>query len=479
VAFINMIRAVKILRNRLSASQSTTSTQNTASKQWRLLLALLLIISGITHFAFLTTPASVVFDEVHFGKFTTAYCCTGENIFDIHPPLAKLLIAAAAKLGGYTGGFDFKSIGEAFHDVPVFAYRLVPAFAGFALTLILFLLIRQLGGSEGAAFFGAALYTFDNALLVQTRFILLDGILLLGIFAALSAYLAGMRMQHTAQRVGLLALSGVLAGLAVGTKFTGLTALGLILVIAVVGIAQDFSLQNTLKWLRSYLWVVACAMAVYLLSWFLHFQLLDKPGVGDAFYHRTGHFFQDLINLHQLMLRSNLAITTVDPDASQWWSWPLMTTPPFYWSAKHASIYFLGNPIIWWGTTLFTIVISCIVILSKATSLTWRAKTPPVTLWLPFAGYLIATLPYAVVKRPLFMYHYLPSLLFSLIFVVLWLDSAGWIRSGGVTAQQKSFYSVLAVVVACFVFLSSLTYGYPHPPWYSKIVSAVFPYVTQ
>jgi dolichyl-phosphate-mannose--protein O-mannosyl transferase len=36
-----------------------------------------------------------VFDEVTFGKFVQAYCCTGERFFDIHPPHGKLLIAAA------------------------------------------------------------------------------------------------------------------------------------------------------------------------------------------------------------------------------------------------------------------------------------------------------------------------------------------------------------------------------------------------
>lgn len=467
------------ISNKERKSQSSPKHEETAPKRWTLLLALLLIISGFTHFSFLATPSSVVFDEVHFGKYTTAYCCTGENFFDIHPPHAKLLIAAVAKLGGYNGGFDFKDINEEFHDVPAFAYRFVPAFTGFALTFIIFLLIRQLGGSEGAAFFGAALYTFDNALLVQTRYILLDGVLLLGIFAALSAYLRGMRMEHAGKRVGLLLLAGAMAGLALGSKHTGLTALGLIAVIIMVRIFQDFSKTNILKWARSYIWVTSGAVAMYLFGWYLHFQLLPNPGFGDVFYRSTGYFFQDVLNIHIVMLRSNITLVAGHPDASPWWSWPFMTTPPFYWSIKGASIYFLGNPIVWWGTILLTIVISCNVILSKVTNLAWKTKASVVNLWIPFAGYLIATLPYALVKRPLFMYHYLPPLVFSLIFVVLWLDSAGWIRIGGFTAQRKSFFAVLAMTLVCFLFLSLVTYGYEHPAWYSKVLSAVFPRVTQ
>ncbi len=454
-------------------------SQEDLSPQWRWLVALLLVVSGILHFGFLATPDSVVYDEVHFGKYSSAYCCTGENIFDVHPPHAKLILAGAARLGGYTGGFDFKNIGEPFHDVPVSAYRFVPAFTGFALSFIIFVLVRQLGGSPAAAFFAAALYTFDNALLVQTRFILLDGILLFSIFAALSSYLAAMSTATTRRRMTWLLLAGAMAGLAVGSKLTGLTALGLIAVIVLVRIFRDYSRQNITNWIGSYAWVLTSAVVIYLFGWYLHFQLLDKPGFGDAFYLNTGHFFQDLVQTHKIMLQSNITISVTHPDASPWWSWPLMTTPAYYWSGPNASIYLLGNPIIWWGTTLLIIVITSNLVLSKVTTLAWRTKSPGINLWLPFTGYLIATLPYALVKRPLFMYHYLPSLIFALIFVVLWLDAAGWMQIGKFTAQRKSYFAVLAVTVACFLFLSSVSYGYQHPAWYPKVMSSIFPRVTQ
>ena len=44
--------------------------------------------------------AGVVFDEYHFGRFTNQYS-KGEFLFDIHPPLGKLVFYAVSLLVGY------------------------------------------------------------------------------------------------------------------------------------------------------------------------------------------------------------------------------------------------------------------------------------------------------------------------------------------------------------------------------------------
>ena len=64
------------------------------------LIIILVVLGLVSRLIFLNHPDSLVFDEVHFGKFVSAYF-TGEYYFDIHPPLGKLLIALGAKLGGY------------------------------------------------------------------------------------------------------------------------------------------------------------------------------------------------------------------------------------------------------------------------------------------------------------------------------------------------------------------------------------------
>ena len=127
-------------------------------------LALLLIIGAITHFLFLASPRQVVFDEVHFGKFVTAYCCTHERFFDIHPPHAKLLIAGTSYVLGYRGGFDFQYIGEAYNSISITALRFFPAIMGIILPLLFFILLKQLHVSTKIAFLGGLFVALDNAL---------------------------------------------------------------------------------------------------------------------------------------------------------------------------------------------------------------------------------------------------------------------------------------------------------------------------
>ena len=115
---------------------------------------ILLMLSAAVHLLGLSHPENVVFDEVHFGGFASAYCCSHEYIFDPHPPHAKLIIAATARLLGFHGGVDFAYIGESFGKISPVPLRLAPALAGVLLPLFIFVLLRQLGATTAAAFGG-------------------------------------------------------------------------------------------------------------------------------------------------------------------------------------------------------------------------------------------------------------------------------------------------------------------------------------
>ncbi|GAB6042470.1 phospholipid carrier-dependent glycosyltransferase [Endothiovibrio diazotrophicus] len=419
------------------------------------LFALLLLLGLLTRVGGLSHPDSVVFDEVHFGKFVTAYCCNHQRIFDVHPPHAKLLIAGTAWLGGYRGGVSFEKIGEPYGAVSPLPLRLLPALAGALLAPLLFVLLLQLGASLPAAVFGGLVVVLDNALVVQSRLINLDVPLLLATFGSLSLWLAAERAAGAGRR-WLLWGSGAAAGLAVGCKMTGLAAVGLPAIL--VGVAVWRERKRLFAALGRYLQFVAVAVLVYLAGWWLHFHLLTEPGQADAWGPWTGSFFTDLFKVHRDIFAFNTGLTTQHTDGSRWWSWPWMGTPIYYWVVDKARIYLLGNPAVWWGVSLLLLVMVVNLPLGRVSALVARGERRH-PLWLPLWGFACSYLPFILIGRVMFLYHYLTPLLFSILAVVLWLDEIGWIGGEAGWRQRVSFYGVLVIMVAGFVAISPLTYG--------------------
>jgi len=420
------------------------------------LLLILLTLSAVMHGFKLAEPREVVFDEVHFGGFINAYI-EGRLFFDIHPPHAKLLIAGVAAAGGYRGDQTFQELGGAIDKVSPALLRLVPAIAGTLIPLALFSFLLQLGASPMAAFLGGLAVLLDNGLLLQTRLIALDGLLLLAIFASLSCFLAALHCPDRIRRTRLSLFAGLLAGLAAGVKFTGLAALALIGVC----LALDFFSGPSWRKLRvaasHSVWVLTGAIAVYATGWLIHFWLLNEPTPGFNWPTPTGDFIADLVEIHQRMLSANYGLRVAHPHSSSWWGWPLMMRPIFYWDGGDGtSIHFVGNPVVWWGTTFGLVVVAANLVLLKVTDLKLPSavKPWPRLLWIPALGYLISLAPMMPIKRPLFLYHYLSPLLFALCLVLLWLDHVGWTRPGGFRDQRRSFYLAMTVLVLGFLAAS-------------------------
>jgi dolichyl-phosphate-mannose-protein mannosyltransferase len=86
------------------------------------------------------------FDEVHFGKFASYYL-RGTYFFDVHPPLAKLMLAAMGYFIGYDGHFLFDNIGDNYiaHNVPYVGLRALPAFLGAMTAPIVYMTMREAG----------------------------------------------------------------------------------------------------------------------------------------------------------------------------------------------------------------------------------------------------------------------------------------------------------------------------------------------
>ena len=81
---------------------------------------------------------------------------------DVHPPLAKMLIALFGWLAGFNGDFDFNDIGKDYLEpgVPYVAMRMFPAICGILLVPTMFLTLKAYGCRTTTAALGAGLIVF-------------------------------------------------------------------------------------------------------------------------------------------------------------------------------------------------------------------------------------------------------------------------------------------------------------------------------
>jgi dolichyl-phosphate-mannose-protein mannosyltransferase len=123
-------------------------------------------------------------------------------------------------------------------------------------------------------------------------------------------------------------------------------------------------------------------------------------------------------------------------------------------STKEASIYLLGNPIIWWASSC-AILFLLVTFLAKIPDLIERTKPQPTgcpELIIIF-GYLANMLPFMAVPRGMFLYHYLPALIFAILGIGLLLDRVERKRVVGTILLAASIFG--------FAYFAPLTYGIP------------------
>jgi dolichyl-phosphate-mannose-protein mannosyltransferase len=433
----------------------------------KVFIFIIILASLLTHFLFFGHPNETVFDEVHFGKFISGYF-THEYFFDIHPPLGKLLISGMGYLAGFRPGFSFAEIGQKFPDNIYLWLRLLPTLAGVLLPLVIFFLVLRLRLSRIAAFSAAMLVVFENAILVQSRFILLDSFLLLFGFSALLAYFKYAQENKTPY----LFLSGALAALSLSVKWTGATFL--IIIIILEAIRCRFYLRSHLKatLVKIILPLIVLPFIAYFSIFAIHLGLLTKSGPGDAFmslgfqktlagstvnaegYKPLG-LMAKFVELNLKMYGANANLTAGHPYSSKWYAWPFMARPIYYWyenspsaAGKESRIYFSGNPVIWWASTVA--IVYSLFILARDTA---RRKPKNKTLALLGGAYLFNLLPFIGITRAMFLYHYMIGLIFAIIALAYLIDRG--------QSKNKIFVVLLAVSFLAFLFFSPLTYGLP------------------
>ncbi|CAD7005076.1 unnamed protein product [Ceratitis capitata] len=251
---------------------------------------LLFILALCTRFYKLSTPRHVVFDEIHYGKYISYYM---RNIFffDQHPPLGKQLIAAVAHVAnGYDGNYTFPHIGAEYSDnVPVFWLRFLPALSGSALAPVVYKLLMEAQCSVWSAFLGGLLVIFDNALLTQSRFILMESMLIFFTTCGLYYMLCFQRSRFGSI---IWLLFGLMAAtcftFAATTKYVGFLTYSMAGYISCQFLwdkLYDATLSNlhiTLQTLARIFIFTIVPVTLYMGIFYIHLQVLFRAGPHDS-----------------------------------------------------------------------------------------------------------------------------------------------------------------------------------------------------
>ena len=439
-------------------------------------LPLLAALALLTRCWGLFYPRAVIWDEVHFERFAASYF-SGRYYIDVHPPLGKLLLAGAARLLGV-------SAASLAANEPAPLLRVLPAVAGALIIPVVYLILRELGAGRRVATLGAALLLVDNALLVESRLILTDSMLVLfGMLAVLFYLLA--RTRNGRSRGMLLVASALTAGMAASIKWTGLSALGLILLAWIA----EAILRRRIGWvlLREGLVFALVPLAIYAGSFAVHFALLDHSGPTDKWmstrFQSTlqgnpayvsgarAPFLRSFVELNRTMGAINAAwATDTNNGASPWYSWPIAKHSMGFWSTTRRGqeperwIVLSANPIVWWGALLGMLAVALAAIQRRR-----ELEQCRVALLFLAAGYALNFLPFAFIRRPMYLYHYFFALIFSAMIAALGVGAlAGWTASGdarpwSVTSRRSAllYCGILALAVAAFAYLAPMSYGWP------------------
>ncbi|KAF9947807.1 hypothetical protein BGZ65_008530, partial [Modicella reniformis] len=249
-------------------------------------LAVLTVVAFSSRFYKINEPDEVVFDEVHFGKFASYYI-RRTYFFDVHPPLAKMMLAAMGYFIGYDGHFLFDNIGDNYitNNVPYIGLRALPAFLGAMTVPIVYMTMREAGfpivTCALAAFFITfeALIGIDNMLVTQTRLILLDSMLVFFMVCSIYSYVR----FHKARNKPNLYLKSVFTNTVTSLYEQSILDTVVVLVACYRGIhCSDHQEFLNHFWARAFSLILIPAI-IYLFWFWVHFAVLTRSGPGDDF----------------------------------------------------------------------------------------------------------------------------------------------------------------------------------------------------
>lgn len=353
------------------------------------------------------------FDELYHAR--TAY----EHLHGIkpyensHPPLGKVFIM----------------LGIALFGMNAFGWRIVGTVFGIFMVPIFYLFAKQLFKRAEYAFLAAGLFAFDFMHFVQTRIATIDvyGVffILLMFYFMYRYYTMNFHADPLKKTLWPLALSGIFFGLGAASKWIDIYAGGGLAVVFFTSLAQryleyrrfknsrDRALREAVanfwsKALKTLLWCalffIVIPVGIYLLSYLPYFLCSDPYDLKGVW------------GVQEFMYNYHSTLKATHPYESPWWQWPLDLRPIWYFvnydvaEGNISTISSFGNPAVW-----VTCLVGACALAVKL--LRGRIKFEK-GMFVLLVGVCANYLPWVLVTRCTFIYHYFATVPFILLLTV-------------------------------------------------------------
>lgn len=358
---------------------------------------------------------SSYFDEIYHAR--TAYeMLHGESVYEwTHPPLGKALMMLGIRIFGMTP----------------FGWRFMGTLIGVMMLPLMYLLTKQLTKSTKLSFIAMCLLALDSMHFTQTRIATIDSY---AVFWIMLMYFFMFRyMQMDWNRVSFkrtlipLGLCGVTMGIAWATKWIGIYAsIGLAILFFWTLYVQYRDFEGERKaYIGRMLGTIGFCIGFFiviplLIYYFSYYPQLRYEGVSSFADMFKTRWVKRVVQLQESMLNYHAGLGgDTHYFRSDWYEWPIIWWPMWYYSGSSyldsgmiSSISCMGNPAVWWMGLIALIF----VLISAA----WKRKAPKNYIAV-LIGFASQFLPWVLVPRSTFIYHYFASVPFIILCTALLL----------------------------------------------------------
>ncbi|MBI4730261.1 MAG: phospholipid carrier-dependent glycosyltransferase [Acidobacteria bacterium] len=435
-------------------------------------------------------------DVLRFGTESDVRVPSGDGAFVVHPPLAKMFIAAGMKIFGTADPVGWRFFGAVF---------------GALGSLVIYLIARRLWGSRRTAALAGVLLTVEGLWFVQSRVAMLDIYVSFFLLVALWLLLEDRARPSAGGirwwRVG----SGVAAGLALASKWGAVPTLGVLTVLALVweigpalgprlrrlwaamGPQEERSggggtplpgepteagaeagpsfagaparpLRRAAAVLGTFVALPAVIYVATYTPWLLDSKRYLPPRcVGKGPVSGWVCYQREIYDFHKNLEKFDKDVKPKHPYFSEVWTWPWIGRPVVHYYEtrgtgalqRDSEIVGLPNPVIWWAGFLAVVPLS-------VRALRRRAGRDPVARLLAalFAANYLAYLVPGFFGRPAFLFYATPIVPVLVLAVVHVLRSLG--ERGGRWRIVAPAYTVLAVLAFVYFYPVLAASWIPH-----------------